>query len=88
MSCKGKINTNFHNNKILKEGSQFICLSGILIKSVYRKDKNFYPQVFSEECKYFVKEKKISKFITGDLEILSDDSNKEDSDEENSDEKN
>ena len=37
---------------------------------------------------YFVKEKKISKFITGDIEIFSDDSNKEDSDEENSDEKN
>ena len=25
----GKINTNFHNNKIPKEGSQFICLSVI-----------------------------------------------------------
>ena len=27
MKCyNGKINTNFHNNKIPKEGSQFICL--------------------------------------------------------------
>ena len=24
-SCNGKINANFHNNKIPKEGSQFIC---------------------------------------------------------------
>ena len=27
----GKINTNFHDDKIPKEGSQFICLSVILI---------------------------------------------------------
>ena len=32
-----KINTNFHNNKIPKEGSQCICLSVILIDSVYKK---------------------------------------------------
>ena len=28
-SYNGKINTNFHDNKIAKEGSQFICLSVI-----------------------------------------------------------
>ena len=33
-SHNGKINTNFHNNKILK-GSQFICLSVILIDFVF-----------------------------------------------------
>ena len=37
-----KIKTNFHNNKIPKEGSQFICLSGILIDSVSRTGKNYY----------------------------------------------
>ena len=42
-----------------KEGSQFICLSVILIDSVFRIDKNYYSQVFSEECKYVVKGKKI-----------------------------
>ena len=57
-SHDGKINTNFHNNKIPKEGSQCICLSVILIDSVYRKHKDYYPQVFLEECKYVVKEKK------------------------------
>ena len=62
-SCNEKINTNFHNNEIPKEGSQCICLSVILIDSVYKKDKNCYPQVFLEECKYVVKEKKKSKFI-------------------------
>ena len=56
-SYNEKINTNFHNNKILKESSQFICLSVILIDSVFRTGKNYYPQVFLEECKYVVKEK-------------------------------
>ena len=58
-SYNRKIKTSFHNNKIPKEDSQCICLSVILIDSVYKKD----PQVFVE-CKYVVKEKKKSKFIT------------------------
>ena len=40
-SYKRKINTNFHNNKISNESSECICLSVILIDSVYRKD-NFW----------------------------------------------
>ena len=53
-----KINTNVHNNKIPKKVSQFICLSVVLINSVFRTGKNYYPRVFLEECKYVVKEKK------------------------------
>ena len=33
---KGKINTNFHHDKIPKKGSQCICLSVILIDSVFK----------------------------------------------------
>ena len=44
-SYNGKINANFHNNKISKESSQCICLSVMSIDSVYGKDKN-YLQVF------------------------------------------
>ena len=49
-SYNGKINTNFHNNKIPKEGSQFICSSVILIYSVFRTGKSCYRLVFLEEC--------------------------------------
>ena len=59
-----------------------------MIDSVYRKEKDCYPQVFLEEYKYVVKEKKMSKFITDDKEISSDDSDRENSDEENSNEEN
>ena len=44
-SHNGKINTNFHNNKIPKEGSQCICLSVTLIDSVWRTGSNYYPQI-------------------------------------------
>ena len=56
--------------------------------SVYRNDKDYYLQVFFEECKYITKEKKMSKFITDDIEISSDYSDKETFDEENSNEQN
>ena len=57
-----------------------------MIDSVSRTRKNYYPQVFLEECKYVVKEKKILKYIVDDTEISSD-SETENSDQENSDKK-
>ena len=36
--------------------------------------KNYYSQVFLEECKYTVKEKEVTMHITEDTEISSDDS--------------
>ena len=62
-SHNGKVNTNFHNDKIPREGSQFIFLSVILNDSVFITGKNYYPQVFLEECKYIVKEKEIPKLL-------------------------
>ena len=62
-SFNWKINTSFYNNKIPKEDSQFICLSVILIDSVFRTGKNYYPQVFLEESKYVVKEKRFLSIL-------------------------
>ena len=56
-----------------------------MIDYFFRTSKNYYPQVFLEECKYLVKEKKIPKYIIDDTEISSD-SNKKNSDEENTNE--
>ena len=50
---------HFHNNKIPKEGSQFNCLSVILIGSVYRKNKSYHPQVFLEEYKCCERKKEV-----------------------------
>ena len=49
---------------MLNEGFYFICLSVILIDSVFRTGKNYYSQVFLEESKYVVKEKKVPEYIT------------------------
>ena len=63
-----------------------------MINSVSRTSKTYYPQVFLEEYKYVVKEKKIPKNIIGDIEISSDSDReilmKKNTDEENFDEEN
>ena len=65
---KEKISTTFPGDKVPKEGSQYICLSVVLIDSVFRAGKNYCPQVFLEECKYIVKKKKkMPKYITDNI---------------------
>ena len=63
----------------------FICLSVILLNSGYRKDDKYYPQVFLEECKCVINQKKksIKKIFTVDVEIFSDDSDKGNAEKEN-----
>ena len=58
-SYNGKIDTNFHNNKIPKEESRCICLTVILIYSVFRTGKNYYPQVFLENVDMLLKKKDV-----------------------------
>ena len=62
-SCAEKINTDFHDDDVPKEDSQYICVSVILVDSVFRTDKNYYPHVFLEKFKYVFKEKKMTKYI-------------------------
>ena len=57
-----------------------------MIDFVFRTGENYYPQVFLEECKDVVNEKKIPKYVIGDIEICN--SDRKISDEENSNEKN
>ena len=52
-----------------------------MIDFVFKTSKNYYPQVFLEECKYIVKEKKMSEYITDETGSSSGDSDKEDFDE-------
>ena len=96
-SYYGKINTNIQNNKVLKEGTQCICLSVILNDYVFKAESNYFIQVFLEDCKYVVKEKTMYKHIIDDVQISFDsdienlvekNSNEEKSDKENSNEEN
>ena len=47
----------------------------------FRTDENYYPQVFLQELKYVLKEKKIPKYIIDNIDIFSD----SDFDKENTD---
>ena len=43
-----------------------------MLDSIFMTAKNYYPEVFLEECKYIIKERKIHKYIIDDVEISSD----------------
>ena len=43
---------NFHNKKMPKEKAPCKCLSIIMIDSVIKANKKYYPQTLLEECKY------------------------------------
>ena len=44
--------TNSHNKKIPKEKAPCISLSIIMLDSVIKAKKMYYPQMLLEECKY------------------------------------
>ena len=79
--CKDKINTNFQGKKIPKENASCKCLSLIMLDSVIKGNKKYYPQTLLEECKYEIKKKKMEKLINDDLDPSS--SNVSDSESDN-----
>ena len=70
----GNIITNFHNKKMLKEKAPCKCLSIIMIVSVIKANKTYYPQTLLEECKYTKEKIKIENYISEDLEDRESDS--------------
>ena len=42
--CKDRVNKNFQGNKVPKENASYKCLSLIMLDSVIRVNKNYYPQ--------------------------------------------
>ena len=63
-----KVNTNFQGKEVPKENASDDCLSLIILDSVIRVNKKYYPQTFLEECKYKIKKNKRDNFINYDLE--------------------
>ena len=72
-----------------RENIHCTCLSVILLDSIFvNTNKEYYPQVFLEECKYAVKKKKVMNTIKEELKLdeSDDESDKSDeSDEQNQD---
>ena len=74
----GSIITNFHNKKMPKEKAPCKYLSIIMLDSVIKANKKYYPQTFLEECKYAREKIKIENYIDDDLEEGKSDSDSDD----------
>ena len=62
-----KVNTKFQRNKIPKESASNKCLSLIILDSVTRANKRFFPQTLLEDCKYKITTNKVENLIDDDL---------------------
>ena len=71
----GSIITNFHNKKMPQEKVPCECLAIIMIDSVIRTNKKYYPQALLEEYKYIQEKIKIENYINEDFENSDSDSN-------------
>ena len=72
---KAKINmyannmiTNVNNQKMPNENAPCKLLSIIMIDSVIKANKKYYPQTVLEECKYVQEKIKLENYIDEDLE--------------------
>ena len=74
----GSMITNFHNKKMPKEKVPCKCLSIIMLDSVIKANKKYYPQALLEECKYVQEKIKIDNNIDDDLEKSESDSDSND----------
>ena len=70
----GSMITNFHNKKMPKEKAPCKCLSIIMLDSVIKANKKYYPQTLLEECKYVQEKIKIEKLTDDDSEKSESDS--------------
>ena len=74
----GTVITNFHNKKMPKEKAPCKCLSIIMLDSVIKANKKYYPQTLLEECKYVQEKIKTENLIDDDLEKSESDSDSND----------
>ena len=65
------IKTLFDGNELPKEKIEYVCIPCISIDSILKVDKNNYPQVYLEQCKYKVKEREMKSFIDYEIELDS-----------------
>ena len=64
----GSMITNFQSKKMPKEKAPCKCLSIIMLDSVIKAKKKYYPQTLLEECKYEQEKIKMENLIDDDLE--------------------
>ena len=78
----GNVITNFQGKKMTKEKAPCKCLLIIMVDSVIKAQKKYYPQTLLEECKYEQERIKMENFIDDDLEKSESDESDSDSNDE------
>ena len=73
-----KVNANFQDKEVSKENNSDDCLSLIILDSIIRVNKKYYPQTLLEECKYKIRKNKRYDLINDDLEPDSESDNESD----------
>ena len=79
---EGRVNSNFQGKKIPKENASYKYLLLIMLDSVIKVNKKYYPQTLLEERKYETKKNKMENLINYDLEQSSSDEYDSESDNE------
>ena len=77
----GRVITNFPRKKMPKEKAPCKCLSIIMLDSVIKARKKYYPQTLLEECKYEQENIKVENLTDDDLEKSESDESDKDNDE-------
>ena len=63
-----------------KENASYKCLSLIVLDSVIRVNKKYYPQTVLEVCKYVIRKNRMEDLINDDLDLSSSDESDNQSD--------
>ena len=66
---ENRVNTNFQGKEVPKKKSSYKCLSLIMLDSVIRVNKKYYPKTLLEECKYVIRKNKMEKRVKDDLDL-------------------
>ena len=66
-------NANFQGQKVPKENASYKCISLIMLDSVIRVNKKYYPQTILVECKYVIRKNKMENLANHDLSLSSSD---------------
>ena len=68
--------------KVPKENASHKCFSLIMLDSVIRLNKKYYPRILLEECKCVIRKNKMESLINDVLELNSSDESDNESDNE------
>ena len=68
-----KVNTIFQRKETPKGDASYKCLPLVMLDSIVKVGKKYYPQVFLEEYKYIKRKNEMFNYINDDLKMtLSD----------------